>query len=145
MSPPVQEPIYTTTATTTTLLPPPPPQLQITTDPDLATRVFALEKRSADFEQKNKLQYKITQALASRVYKLEHHDLYSKIDKQVNEDWMFKTNSYRSHLDHKILYEALEVSMQHENNDELHAALTKSRKRRRDDQHPPLPPPKESD
>ncbi|GKC83469.1 hypothetical protein Tco_1139186 [Tanacetum coccineum] len=53
--------------------------------PDLATRVSALEKRSADFEQKNKLQDKKTQALASKVYKLEHHDLYSMIDKQVNE------------------------------------------------------------
>ncbi|GJX62577.1 hypothetical protein Tco_0295477 [Tanacetum coccineum] len=40
---------------------------------------------SADYEQKNKLQDKITQAFASRVYKLEHHDLYFKINKQVNE------------------------------------------------------------
>ncbi|GJS87620.1 monodehydroascorbate reductase [Tanacetum coccineum] len=177
MSPPVQESIYTTTtATTTTLLPPPPLLLQSTTDPDLATCVSALEKRSADFEQKNKLQDKTTQALASRVYKLEHHDLYSKIDKQVNEvvkeavhnalqaplrerfidlsefqrkeilqDRMFESNSYISHLDHTTLYEALEASMQHENNDELHAALTKSCKKHRDDQDPPPPPPKESD
>nr|GEV61187.1 retrovirus-related Pol polyprotein from transposon TNT 1-94 [Tanacetum cinerariifolium] len=128
------------------------------------------------FEQKNKLQDKTTQALASRVYKLEHHDLYSKINKQVNKvikevfhnalqaslcecfrylskfqmkeilhDRMFESNSYRSHTDHTTLYKALEVSMQHEKNDELHAALTKSRKRRRDDQDPPLPPPKDSD
>ncbi|GKG53595.1 hypothetical protein Tco_0554995, partial [Tanacetum coccineum] len=34
---------------------------------------------------KNKLQEKETQALASIVYKLENHDMYSKIDKQVNE------------------------------------------------------------
>ncbi|GKD23987.1 hypothetical protein Tco_1225690 [Tanacetum coccineum] len=40
---------------------------------------------SADFEKKYQLQDKTTKALASRVYKLEHHDLYSKIDKQVNE------------------------------------------------------------
>ncbi|GJR89319.1 retrovirus-related pol polyprotein from transposon TNT 1-94 [Tanacetum coccineum] len=85
VSPPVQEPIFTTTTTTTTLPPPPPPPLQNTIDPDLATRISALEKRSADFKQKNKIQDKTTQALASRVYKLENHDLYSKIDKQVNE------------------------------------------------------------
>ncbi|GJU37486.1 hypothetical protein Tco_1185840 [Tanacetum coccineum] len=173
VSPPIQEPIITSTTTTTTL--PPPPPLQSTIDPDLATRVSALEKKSADFEQKNKLHDKVTQALASRVYKLEHHDLYSKIDKQVNEvvkeavynalqaplherfrdlsefqmkeilhDRMFESNSYRSHPDHTTLYEALELSMQRENNDELHAELTKSRKRRRDDQDPPPPTLKES-
>ncbi|GKD54096.1 hypothetical protein Tco_1287483 [Tanacetum coccineum] len=69
ISPPVQEPIITaTTATTTTLPPPPPPPQQRTTDPDLATRVFALEKICANFEKKNKLQDKTTQALSSRVY-----------------------------------------------------------------------------
>ncbi|GKA26735.1 hypothetical protein Tco_0712844 [Tanacetum coccineum] len=85
VSPPVQEPIITATTATTTLLPPLPPLPQSTTDSELATRVSALEKRSADFEQKNKLQDKITQALASRVYKPENNDLYYKIDKQVNE------------------------------------------------------------
>ncbi|GKB23359.1 hypothetical protein Tco_0862760 [Tanacetum coccineum] len=176
-SPPVQEPIFTTTTTTTTTIPsPPPPPLQSTTDPDLAIRVSVLEKRSADFDQKNKLQEKETQALASRVYKLENHHMYSKIDKQVNEvvkedvhnalqaplrerfrdlsefqmkeilhDRMFESNSYRSHPDYTTLYEALEVSMQRENNDELHTELTKSRKRCRDDQDPPPPPPKDSD
>ncbi|GJS14362.1 hypothetical protein Tco_0408834 [Tanacetum coccineum] len=67
VSPSVQEPIIiATTVTTTTLPPPPSPPLQRTTDPDLATHVSALKKRSADLEQKNKLQDKITQALASR-------------------------------------------------------------------------------
>ncbi|GKA79988.1 hypothetical protein Tco_0786584 [Tanacetum coccineum] len=152
------------------------PHKPVTTDPDLATRVSVLEKRSANFEQKNKLQDKTTQALASKVYKLEHHDLCSKIDKQVNEvvkevvhnalqaplrecfrelsefhikeilhDRMFESNSYRSHPDHTALYEALEVSMQREKNDELHETLTKSHKRRRDNQDPPLPPTKDSD
>ncbi|GJS84260.1 hypothetical protein Tco_0750801 [Tanacetum coccineum] len=119
---------------------------------------------------------KTTQDLAFEVYKLENHDLYSKIDKQVNEvvkevvhndlqaplrecfrglsefqmkeilhDRMFESNSYRSHPDHITLYEALEVFMQRENNDELHASLTKSHKRRRDDQDPPPPPLKDSD
>ncbi|GJZ42561.1 hypothetical protein Tco_0589816 [Tanacetum coccineum] len=149
--PPIQEPIITATTATTTTLPPP----QSTTDPNLATRVSALEKK---------------------VYKLEHHDLYSKIDKKVNEvvkeavdnalqaplrerfrdlskfqmkeilhDRMFESNSYRSHPNHTTLYEALKASMQRENNDELHAALTKSRKRRRDDQDPLPPPLKDSD
>nr|GEW31467.1 hypothetical protein [Tanacetum cinerariifolium] len=120
VSPPVQELIITAKTTTTITLPPPPLRPpRSTIDLDLATRVSALEMRSADFEQKNKLQDKTTQALASKIYK--------------------------SHLDHTTLYEALEASMQHENNDELHAALTKSRKRRCNDQDPPPPSLEESD
>ncbi|GJV98149.1 hypothetical protein Tco_1553401 [Tanacetum coccineum] len=174
--PPVQELIFTaTTATITTLPPLPPPPQQSTTDPDLANRVTTLEKRSAEFEKKHQLKDKTTKALASRVYKLEHHNLYSKIDKQVNEvvkeaihnslqaplrehfrdlskvqmkeilhDRMFESGSYRLHPDHSTLYEALEASMQRDNNDELHAKLTRSQKRRRDDQDPPPPPSKDS-
>ncbi|GJT17240.1 hypothetical protein Tco_0875946 [Tanacetum coccineum] len=176
VSPPAQEPIFTKTTATTTLPPPPPPLPQSTTDADLTNRVSTLEKRSANFEQKHQLQDKTTKALASRDYKLEHHDLYSKIDKQVNEvvkeavhnalqallrerfrdlsefqmkeifhNRMFESGSYRSHPDHTTLYEALEASMQRENNDKLHEALTISCKRRRDDQDPPPPPPKDSD
>ncbi|GJT93471.1 hypothetical protein Tco_1082316, partial [Tanacetum coccineum] len=74
-----------TTATTTTLPLPPPPQQQSTTDPELANRVSTLEKICANFKKKNKLQDKTTQALSSRVYTLENHDLYSKIEKYVNE------------------------------------------------------------
>nr|GEV03666.1 hypothetical protein [Tanacetum cinerariifolium] len=68
-SPPAQEPIFvaTTTTTTTLLLPPPPPQ-QSTIDPELATRVSAVEKICANFKKKDKLQDKTTQALSSKVY-----------------------------------------------------------------------------
>ncbi|GJW43180.1 hypothetical protein Tco_0071979 [Tanacetum coccineum] len=52
---------------------------------ELATRVSVLEKICANFEKKNKLQDKTTQAISSRVYALENHDLYSKIDKYVNK------------------------------------------------------------
>ncbi|GJY16327.1 hypothetical protein Tco_0386749 [Tanacetum coccineum] len=60
-------------------------QQQSTTDSELATRVSALEKICANFEKKNKLQDKTTQALSSRVYTPENHDMYSNIDKYVNE------------------------------------------------------------
>ncbi|GKC04017.1 hypothetical protein Tco_0995627, partial [Tanacetum coccineum] len=66
-------------------LPPPTPQQQSTTNPKLANCVSALENICANFEKKNKLQDQTTQALSSRVYTLENHDLYSKIDKYVNE------------------------------------------------------------
>ncbi|GKD27882.1 hypothetical protein Tco_1234096 [Tanacetum coccineum] len=92
VSPPTQEPVFTatttttvTTTTTTTLLPPPPPPQQSTTDPALATRVSTLEQICANFKKKHKLQDKTTQALSSRVFTLENHDLYLKIDTYVNE------------------------------------------------------------
>ncbi|GJT76134.1 hypothetical protein Tco_1042859 [Tanacetum coccineum] len=145
--------IFAKTATTTTLLPPPPLPQQRITYPNLATRVSALEKICANFEKKNKLQDKTTQALSSRVYTLENHDLYSKIDKYVNEvvkevvhnalqapirkrfrdlsefemkeilhDRMFESGSYRSHLEHTALYDALELSMDHDNREEFKEA-----------------------
>ncbi|GKB85306.1 hypothetical protein Tco_0957578 [Tanacetum coccineum] len=87
LSPPVQEPIITsTTKTTTATLPLPSPlQQQSTTDPKLVTHVSVLENICANFKKKPKLQDKTIQALSSRVYTLENHDLYSKIDKQVNK------------------------------------------------------------
>ncbi|GKD42397.1 hypothetical protein Tco_1267042 [Tanacetum coccineum] len=88
VSPPIQEPIFTATTTTitTTLPPPPPPQQQSTTDSALAARVSALEHICANFEKKNKVQDQTAQALSSRIFTLENHDLYSKIDKYINEN-----------------------------------------------------------
>ncbi|GKA05159.1 hypothetical protein Tco_0684279 [Tanacetum coccineum] len=88
VSPPIQELIFTatTTTTTTTLPPPPPPQQQSTTDPTLGARVSALEQICANFEKKNKVQDQTSQALSSRIFTLENHDLYSKIDKYINEN-----------------------------------------------------------
>ncbi|GJY16324.1 hypothetical protein Tco_0386746 [Tanacetum coccineum] len=80
---------------------------------------------------------KTTQALSSRVYTLENHDMYSNIDKYVNE--MFENGSYRSHP------EALEASMDRENREEFNEEIAKSRKRHRYNQDPPLPPTKDSD
>ncbi|GJU53037.1 hypothetical protein Tco_1226751, partial [Tanacetum coccineum] len=84
VSPPAQEPVFTAT-TTTTLLPPPPPPQQSTTDPVIAARVSALEQIYANFEKKHKLRDKTTQALSSRVFTLENHDLYLKIENYVNK------------------------------------------------------------
>ncbi|GJT67456.1 hypothetical protein Tco_1018936, partial [Tanacetum coccineum] len=157
VSPPAQEPVFTaTTATTTTLLPPPPPQQQSTTVPELATRVSALEKICSNFEKKHKLQDKTTQALSSRVFTLENHDLYSKIDNYVNETVKGPVQNALQYLvrerfrelsqpEQASLYDALEVSMDRENREEFIEATAKSRKRRRDDQDPPPPPPKDSD
>ncbi|GJV32639.1 hypothetical protein Tco_1393039 [Tanacetum coccineum] len=84
-STPIQEQIITVTTTTTTLPLPPPPPTKSTTYLDLNTRFSTLEMKSVDFEQKYKLQDKTIQALGFRVYTLKNHNLYSKINKQVNE------------------------------------------------------------
>ncbi|GKC17746.1 hypothetical protein Tco_1014528 [Tanacetum coccineum] len=47
--------------------------------------VSALEQICANFEKKNKVQDQTTQALSSRIFMLENHDLYSKIDNYINE------------------------------------------------------------
>ncbi|GJS81662.1 integrase, catalytic region, zinc finger, CCHC-type containing protein [Tanacetum coccineum] len=87
VSPPNQEPIFTATTTTTTTLPPPPhPQQQSTTDLALAARVSTLEQICANFEKKNKVQDQTAQALSSNIFTLENHDLYSKIDKYINDN-----------------------------------------------------------
>ncbi|GKE85839.1 hypothetical protein Tco_1559581 [Tanacetum coccineum] len=118
--------------TTITLPPPPPPPQQRTTDPDLATLVFALEKICANFKKKSKLQDKTTQALSSRVYTLENHDLdLSEFEmKEILRNRMFESGSYISHPEHTTLYDA---------------PTSNSRKRHRDGQDPPPPPQKDSD
>ncbi|GJV86663.1 retrovirus-related pol polyprotein from transposon TNT 1-94 [Tanacetum coccineum] len=178
VSPPGQELIFTATiATTTTTLPlPPPPPQQSTIVLELATYDSALEKICVNFEKKHKLQDKTTQALSSRVFTLENHDLYSKIDNYINEtvkevvnnalqapiherfidltefeikeilpDRMLESGSYRSHPEHRTLYEALKASMDRKNRKEFNKEMAKSCKRRRDDQDPHPPPLKDSE
>ncbi|GJU33894.1 hypothetical protein Tco_1182248 [Tanacetum coccineum] len=121
VSPPAQEPIFiaTTTTTTKTLpLPPPPPQ-QSTTVLEIATHVNALEKICANFEKKNKLQDKTTQAL-------HPGDLSEFEMKEILHDQMFESGSYKSHPEHTTLYEALEPSMDRKNREESNEEMSKS-------------------
>nr|GEZ65654.1 hypothetical protein [Tanacetum cinerariifolium] len=83
---PTEEEPATTGTTTTSLPPPPSPQQQSTADPALDARVATQEQICANFEKKNKVQDQTTQALSSRIFTLENHDLYSKIDKYINEN-----------------------------------------------------------
>ncbi|GJY16326.1 hypothetical protein Tco_0386748 [Tanacetum coccineum] len=131
-----------------------PLQQQSITDSELPTRVSALEKICANFEKKNKLQDKTTQALSSRVYTLENHDMYSNIDKYVNEVVKEAIHNALQAPIHKrfrdlskfemkeILRDrmfengsyrshpkALEASMDRENREEFNEEIAKSRKR----------------
>ncbi|GJY10117.1 hypothetical protein Tco_0378302 [Tanacetum coccineum] len=58
---------------------------------------------------------------------------------------MFESGSYRSHPDHKTLYEALKVYIELENKEEFNEAMAMSRKKRHDDRDPPPPPLKDSE
>nr|GEZ38461.1 hypothetical protein [Tanacetum cinerariifolium] len=74
--------------------------------------------------------------------------------KEILHQRMWETNSYKSHEDHMMLYEALEKSMNHDHSEELLKHLAKAykkKKKRRDSpktpprspphQPPPPPPP----
>nr|GEW62269.1 copia protein [Tanacetum cinerariifolium] len=86
LSPPIQEPVFTTTTvtTTTTLFLPSHLQQQSITVPELATPISALKKICANFKKRHKLQDKTNQALTYRVFTLENQDLYSKINNYAN-------------------------------------------------------------
>ncbi|GJX96537.1 hypothetical protein Tco_0352335 [Tanacetum coccineum] len=77
--------LTTTVTTPTTLTLPPPPPTQSSTNPELAARVLALEKRNAKLEQAFMNQNKTTNNLASRIFTLEHRDLEYRIDNYVRE------------------------------------------------------------
>ncbi|GJV00968.1 hypothetical protein Tco_1330238 [Tanacetum coccineum] len=125
-----------------------PIQQAYSSAPTLSTHVIDLsppkpKKICANFEKRHKLQNKTIQALSSRVFTLENHDLYSKIYNYVNET--VKESVHNALQAPVPLYEALESSIDHENREEFLEAIAKSQKRCYDDQDLPLPLPKDSD
>ncbi|GJU42010.1 retrovirus-related pol polyprotein from transposon TNT 1-94 [Tanacetum coccineum] len=111
--------------------------------PPLSTPIIDLTPPKpicANFEKKNKLQDKTTQALSSRVYTLENHDLYSKIDKYINDvikEAVHNDLQAPIHERFRDLYEYEMKEILRDRMEEFIEATTKSRKRRRDDQDPP--------
>ncbi|GJZ03714.1 hypothetical protein Tco_0536989 [Tanacetum coccineum] len=94
--------------------------------------------------------------LGSRVYTLENHDLYVKIDKQVNETVKEVVHDALQALLLDRFRDLSEVQMKEILRDRMfksgsyrshpdHSSLHQALERRRDDQDPPLPPPKDSD
>nr|GEU80169.1 hypothetical protein [Tanacetum cinerariifolium] len=115
----------TTIITTTTTIHPPPPQLQqSTTDSMLMKRIGKLEHIMADLIQDNKhLEESSTPKSLQRLAKSRHErDSYQR---------MWETNSYKTHEDHMMLYEALEKSMNHDHTDELLKDLAEARKKKK--------------
>nr|GFB61335.1 hypothetical protein [Tanacetum cinerariifolium] len=83
----VQAPfIAATIETTIKTLPLPPHQpTQSSTDADLTARISTLEKKYAEFEQKNKTLENTSNNLLSTVFTLKLRDLPHKINQTVNE------------------------------------------------------------
>nr|GEV91308.1 putative ribonuclease H-like domain-containing protein [Tanacetum cinerariifolium] len=106
-SPNVHRPLQATvTETTTTTTHPPPPQpQQSTTDSMLMKRIGKLKHIMTNLIQDNK--------------HLEERDLPKADMKEILHQRMWETNSYKTHEDHMMLYEALENFMNRVHTEEL--------------------------
>nr|GEX53159.1 hypothetical protein [Tanacetum cinerariifolium] len=111
---------------------------------NLGSRVFTLELR--DLPHKiNKIVNEVVKEAVHIAFQASLKDRFrepTEADmKEILHQRMFKSGFYKSLPEQVALYEALEVSMKHENRDTFLAKKDKSRKRSRDDQDPPPPPP----
>nr|GEU43023.1 hypothetical protein [Tanacetum cinerariifolium] len=179
---PLQVVATKTTTTTTTHLPPPQLQQSIT-DSMLMKCIGELEHIMENLIQDNKHLEGRLNSHMTRLYTLENLDIPQQVSIAVDEivtdtvDWaiqaslqnhfrelpnikeiihqrIWETNSYQTHEDHMMLYEALEKSMNRNHTKELLKDLVearKNKKKRRDSpkmpsgsppyQPPPPPPP----
>ncbi|GKC02889.1 hypothetical protein Tco_0994499 [Tanacetum coccineum] len=107
--------------------------------------VTALEKKLSDLEQTNKNLDNTTRNLGSRILQLLFENRFRDIPeedmKEMLQQRMFESGTYKSHPEHIALYEALEASMARAQRNEFLVEKDKSRTRCRDDQDPPPPPP----
>nr|GEU44883.1 reverse transcriptase domain-containing protein [Tanacetum cinerariifolium] len=95
----------TTTETTTPIRPPPSQPQQSTTDSMLMKRIGELKHIMENVIQENK--------------NLEEIDLPEADMKEIIHQIMWETNSYKTHKDYKMLYKALEKSMNRDHSEEL--------------------------
>ncbi|GKE87921.1 hypothetical protein Tco_1565396 [Tanacetum coccineum] len=144
----VQAPLPTSTTsvtaiTTTTSLPPPPPQpQQSTTDSILITRIGKLKQIMANLIQDNE---NLKESLDSHAIQAPLKDRFRYLPeadiKEILNQRMWETNSYKAHEDHKKLYEALEKSMDRDHTDQLLTSLAEARKKKKRSHDSPKTPP----
>nr|GEV24577.1 hypothetical protein [Tanacetum cinerariifolium] len=146
---PLQATTTKTTTTTTTTHPPPPQPQQSTTDSMLMKRIDELEQIMANLIQDNKHLEERLDSHGARLYTLENLDIpqdLPEVDmKESLHQRIWETNSYKTHKDHMMLYEALEKSMNrnhiHELLKDLAEAYKKKKKIRDSPKMPPRSPP----
>nr|GEY83887.1 monodehydroascorbate reductase [Tanacetum cinerariifolium] len=127
----------TTTNTTTiitTTLPPPQAQQQSTAEAMMVKRIGELEHIMANLIQVNKEMEERLDKHGARLFTLEQLD----IPQQVS---IAETESYKTHKDHKKLFEALEKSMNRDHSEELAQDLAEARKKKKKTRESPKTPP----
>nr|GEU94012.1 hypothetical protein [Tanacetum cinerariifolium] len=117
MHQPLKATVTETTTTITTIRPPPSQPQQSTTDSMLMKRISKLEHIMANLIQDNK--------------HLEERDLPEADMKEILHQRMWETNSYKTHKDHMMLYEALKKSMNRDHSEELLKDIAEARKKKK--------------
>nr|GEU66115.1 hypothetical protein [Tanacetum cinerariifolium] len=146
-SPNVHRPLQATaTETTTTTTHPPRPQPQKSTiDSMLMKCIGELEHITANLIQDNKHLEERLDSHGARLYTLENLDIPQDLPKadmkEILHRRMGETNSYKTHKDHMMLYEALEKSMNRDCFEELLKDLAEARKKKKKRSDSPKMPP----
>nr|GEX13578.1 MAK10-like protein [Tanacetum cinerariifolium] len=120
----------TATKTTTTIHPPPSQPQQRTIDSMLMKRIGELKHIMANLIQDNKHLEERLDSHGARLYILENLDIPQQ-----------ETNSYKTHKDHMMLYEALEKSMNRYHSEELLKDLAEAHKKNKKRHDSPKTPP----
>nr|GEX07910.1 squalene synthase [Tanacetum cinerariifolium] len=135
----------TTTETTTTTLQPPPDQRQSTKEAMMMKRIGELEHIMANLIQENK-------GLEERLDKHEAYwamqaplrnrfrDLSEADMKEILHQRMWETESYKSHEDHMLLYEALKKSINRDYSQKLAQDLAEACKKKKKSRETPKTP-----
>nr|GEV40029.1 retrovirus-related Pol polyprotein from transposon TNT 1-94 [Tanacetum cinerariifolium] len=160
-SPNVHQPLQATktktTTTTTTIHPPTSQPQESTTDSIHGARLYILKNLDIPYQVSKAVDKIVTDvvdwAIQAPLWN-RFRDLPEADMKEILHQRMWETNSYKTHEDHMMLYEALEKSMNHDHFEELAKDLAEARKKKKKrldsaktppgsppHQPPPLPPP----
>nr|GEY29845.1 hypothetical protein [Tanacetum cinerariifolium] len=135
----------TTTTTTTTTLPPPPAQQQNNAEAMMVKRIGELEHIMANLIQMNKEMEERLDKHRARLFTLKQLDIPQQVSIAVSEvvtdARMWETESYKTHEDHKQLFEALEKSMNRDHSKELAQDLAEALKKKKKSRETPKTPP----
>ncbi|GKB90778.1 hypothetical protein Tco_0963050 [Tanacetum coccineum] len=169
-SPNVHWPLPTTTtttsATTTTTLPLPPQPQQGPSDPIIIKRMGELKVLIANLVEENQALEEHLDKQGSRINKLETIDLpkmireqtvefidSQEIDRKINEsvkEVVISSENYdKGHADHRVAYEALQVSIRHDECEDFDVDKAREENKKKSKQDslktppgsPPSPPP----
>ncbi|GKD73671.1 hypothetical protein Tco_1331953, partial [Tanacetum coccineum] len=111
---------------------------------NLGSRVYTLELRDLPHKINEVVRenvIKVVQIALQAPFQDRFRDFPEEDMKEMLQQRMFESGTYKSHPEHIALYEALEASMARAQRNEFLVEKDKSRTRCRDDQDPPPPPP----